>query len=262
MELSQFIQILNEPINNLSETNHQESIKILYQKYPFASSINYLHFASLSLQKNAKALSDSSFNELSIYKANPLHFIEYCNELKLNKNFNKNTHQNDNEDILALINEIPNSNPINKTPPKQRKQSSKEAPENTSNIESPSEKSVDKNLMVMMSFTDWLLHFKTKNEREKEELKEKKALKTVWKKEKFTSLSEEEDEDIPDEIFKQAMDSISDNAIISESMAIILVRQKKYDKAIDMYKKLSLQNPEKSAYFATQINILKNNKDI
>lgn len=41
--------------------------------------------------------------------------------------------------------------------------------------------------------------------------------------------------------------------IISETLANILVNQKKYDKAIDMFEKLKLKYPEKSAYFAQKI---------
>jgi tetratricopeptide (TPR) repeat protein len=115
----------------------------------------------------------------------------------------------------------------------------------------------DKSLMVMMSFTDWLNHFKHKQIKDQEEEKDQKALKTAWKKEKLAAAVEEEQDDIPDNIFKQAMDSISlESSIISESLAEILAKQGKRDKAIDMYKKLSLRNPEKSSYFASLIKDL------
>mgnify|MGYP002779171742 CR=1 FL=1 len=46
--------------------------------------------------------------------------------------------------------------------------------------------------------------------------------------------------------------------IISENLASILIKQGRIDKAIDMYAKLSLRFPEKSAYFASRIEDLKN----
>jgi pentatricopeptide repeat protein len=57
------------------------------------------------------------------------------------------------------------------------------------------------------------------------------------------------------------MDSKSmENALISESLAEILAKQGKTDKAIEMYKKLSLRNPEKNSYFADRIkDLLTNN---
>jgi shikimate kinase len=93
------------------------------------------------------------------------------------------------------------------------------------------------------------------------EEQEKRALKTAWQKEKLTAIIEEEQDEIPEMIFKQAMDSISmENALISESLAEILAKQGKTDKAIEMYKKLSLRNPEKNSYFADRIkDLLTNN---
>lgn len=112
----------------------------------------------------------------------------------------------------------------------------------------------DKSLMVMMSFMDWLHHFRSKTQAEQEEEREKKALKTAWQKEKLSAIVEEEEEEIPENIFKQAMESISlETTLISESLAKLLAKQGKTDKAIEMYKKLSLRNPEKSAYFADLI---------
>jgi len=44
-----------------------------------------------------------------------------------------------------------------------------------------------------------------------------------------------------------------DNEIISETLAIVLLKQKKYMKAIEMYDKLKLKFPEKTTYFAALI---------
>lgn len=43
------------------------------------------------------------------------------------------------------------------------------------------------------------------------------------------------------------------NEIITETLANIYFQQKKYNKALDSYRKLSLKYPEKSVYFATRI---------
>ena len=47
--------------------------------------------------------------------------------------------------------------------------------------------------------------------------------------------------------------------VLTEAMAEVLVKQGKSEKAIEMYQKLSLLNPSKSAYFAAKIEILKVN---
>ncbi|MBL7766438.1 MAG: hypothetical protein JNJ58_10115 [Chitinophagaceae bacterium] len=177
-------------------------------------------------------------------------------------------------DILTLINELPNEPIFERTfksPPAKKETEdlisdqtesiSEDIDEalssNLSSVSNTTEEEEDKSLMVMMSFTDWLFHFKTKAEREREEERAQKALKTAWQKEKLTAAMEEEEEEIPEQIFKQAMDSISsESGIISESLAKVLAAQGKHDKAIAMYKKLSLRNPEKNAYFADRIKEL------
>ena len=44
---------------------------------------------------------------------------------------------------------------------------------------------------------------------------------------------------------------------MTETLAKILVQQKKYNKAVKAYKILSLKYPEKNTFFASQINEIK-----
>ena len=113
----------------------------------------------------------------------------------------------------------------------------------------------------MMSFSDWLLHFKNSGDRQLEETKEQKALKSMWQKEKLAAAMEEENEEIPENVFKMAVDSITqEEGMASETLADIYIKQGKYDHAIDMYRKLSLLNPQKNAYFARKTEEALKNK--
>lgn len=159
------------------------------------------------------------------------------------------------EDILALIHDLPNSIPASEELETLMPvvELTKDEPEVSSE-----DNEDDKSLMVMMSFTDWLHYFKNKRKQEQEEEDGKRALRTAWQKEKLTAAIEEETDAIPEPIFKQAMESISsDSGVISESLALVLAKQGKFDKAIEMYRKLSLRNPQKSTYFAGLIQELR-----
>jgi len=128
-------------------------------------------------------------------------------------------------------------------------------------IDSFKDQDPDRSLMVMMSFSEWLLHFKSTTERQKEENKDQKALKTMWQKEKLAAAIEEENEEIPENVFEMAVNSITrEDGLASESLADIYIKQGKLDKAVDMYRKLSLRNPQKSAYFARKIDELQKEK--
>ena len=91
------------------------------------------------------------------------------------------------------------------------------------------------------------------------------------KKPKVQLIEEDDDDDDDDEIFgdddfqfskkkkKRPMHQlavkslIQDDELVSETLADLLAWQGNSSKAIEMYRKLILQFPEKSSYFATKI---------
>ncbi|MBS1774213.1 MAG: tetratricopeptide repeat-containing protein [Bacteroidetes bacterium] len=119
-----------------------------------------------------------------------------------------------------------------------------------------------KQLMVMLSFSEWLTYFQTRKQKEAEETEGQKSVKTMWQKEKLAAALEEENEEIPEKVFEMAVNSITkEDDLASESLAEVHVKQGRYDKAIEMYRKLSLRNPQKKAYFARKIEIILKEKD-
>jgi hypothetical protein len=113
-------------------------------------------------------------------------------------------------------------------------------------------------LMVVMSFSEWLNYYKTKTQREEEEDRDKRALKSMWQQEKLAAALGEEHEEIPEEVFEMAVSSIArEEDLVSESLAQILEKQEKWSEAAEMYRKLGLRNPAKSAYFATRAEAAK-----
>ncbi|MFT3844577.1 MAG: hypothetical protein QM725_05965 [Lacibacter sp.] len=93
----------------------------------------------------------------------------------------------------------------------------------------------DKLGQQVKSFTQWLKSMKKIYVEEKQELNEKEEKAVVNK----------------------ASESNLQKDVITETMADVLVKQGKLPQAIELYNKLSLLHPEKSAYFASRIEELK-----
>jgi hypothetical protein len=89
----------------------------------------------------------------------------------------------------------------------------------------------------LKSFTDWI--------------KQMKRLPGSSYQTNITALEEKK-------IEKMAAQSVSGENAVTEAMAEVWIKQGNKEKAIEIYKKLSLQNPHKNAYFAAKIDYLKN----
>jgi hypothetical protein len=119
------------------------------------------------------------------------------------------------------------------------------------------EEDVDKSLLVVMSFAEWLQFLQHKTRHEQQEEQEKSALKAMWQRQKLAEALEEESDEIPASVFEMAVNSISrEDGVVSESMAIVYAKQGKIRESIEMYQKLCLKNPDKSVYFAQKIENL------
>lgn len=98
------------------------------------------------------------------------------------------------------------------------------------------EKPKDKFSQQLKSFTEWL--------------KTMKPIHEAAAVQQPVSTSEEK-------VVQMAEASIKDESVVTEAMAEVWEKQKNYPKAIDIYNKLSLLEPAKSAYFAARIEELK-----
>jgi hypothetical protein len=99
------------------------------------------------------------------------------------------------------------------------------------------EKPSDRFSKQLKSFTEWLKTMKR--------LPHSEITKTI-------DLSTEEN------VQQMAEHSVSQEEVVTETMAEVWVKQGNKEKAIEVYNKLSLSNPAKSHYFAAKIKQLKN----
>ena len=106
----------------------------------------------------------------------------------------------------------------------------------------------DKGAAEMKSFTSWL--------RDMKQTFVDKASRKKYQ-EQMQRSYEDPNPEVSETVEKMAMESITlNNDIVSETLAEIWARQQQYQTAIHIYQKLSLLNPNKSAYFAQKIKEL------
>ena len=105
----------------------------------------------------------------------------------------------------------------------------------------------------MKSFTSWLKDMK--------HTFAEKASKQ-WYHEQMHRSYEDFDPEVSEAVEKMAMESITlTDDVVSETLAEIWAKQRQYQTAIHIYQKLSLLNPNKSAYFAQKIQEIQLLKD-
>ena len=121
-------------------------------------------------------------------------------------------------------------------------------------------KTIEKDISVKMNFIDWINHI------ESNKLNNNKS-ESVDKKINLIETFINRPKKIEKEDLDKGQDNISvktitlENELMTETLAKIYLKQKKYKKAIDAFKILSLKYPEKNAFFAVQIKKIKEIQD-
>ena len=106
-----------------------------------------------------------------------------------------------------------------------------------------------------MSFYDWLDADDEPNIQKVEHAKSPEDIIDAFIKAQPRIKARASDSYVPSDLSRLSL--VDDSDFVTETLARIYIKQKNYDKAIEIYEKLSLTNPEKKGYFATQIHYLK-----
>ena len=159
-----------------------------------------------------------------------------------------------------LLYQFIESNLTSKKISKNKRQIGKDKPKRNTSNHNAKEKNVDEKkksndlLSKTLKFSEWAIYLKSKNQSSK-----KNNLDNFQLFDDFLKIKERI---IPDKNFKNKEDLSkkswsTDYELMTESLAKVFVKQKKFRKAIQAYEILGLKYPEKNSLFANQIREIK-----
>ena len=209
---------------------------LLIEKYPYFQLPRF--FLTKSLKDQNKNGLDMALNQLALYTANRgLLKQKIESKVKSTKKVNDTKSLNTTKKIQNNLQALA----------KEKK------------LKSQSIKKVRFSKDLKLSFLDWI---KYTEENQKIHIQESKKLEPLKNKLSIIDRFIEADPKISPMEKNEPIESLingdfNSEELMTESLAKILLRQKKYKKAIKAYKILSLKYPEKNVFFAGQIQKIK-----
>ena len=127
----------------------------------------------------------------------------------------------------------------------------------TSTNEKKSKVKAEKSLPPQMTFTDWIQFLETKksDQSKSSSLIERFALVDAFLAQQPKINLKKETVSKNEDLSESSWTSTEE--LITETLAKVFVKQKKYDRAIKAYEILRLKYPEKNSFFANQIKVIK-----
>ncbi|MGH2644782.1 MAG: hypothetical protein ACRDE2_12585 [Chitinophagaceae bacterium] len=222
----------------------EDQISDLMEQYPY---FVHLHWLSAIKAWNSTHNQDD-LQVAGAYTFNPLRLKQYCSEplvQKVNNPVENNTLQEESKE--APTESLPSAE-------------TKEEIQSQSEQHEASSESVIQPLFTQDYFAYTGAKLPEKIENDKKPTMDQLRSFTGWLRTMKRSVTYSVD---PDSDGDKSIQDSSENAhpeqdAITETMAEVRASMGHYDKAIAIYEKLSLSNPEKSAYFAQKIEALKN----
>lgn len=209
---------------------------LLIEKYPYFQLPRF--FLTKSLKDQNKNGLDIALNQLALYTAN------------------RGLLKQKIESKVKSTKKVKDTKPSNTT---KKIQNNLQALAKEKKLESQSNKKVRFSKDLKLSFLDWI---KYTEENQNIQIQESKKLEPLKNKLLIIDRFIEADPKISPMEKNEPIESLingdfNSEELMTESLAKILLRQKKYKKAIKAYKILSLKYPEKNVFFAGQIQKIK-----
>ena len=209
---------------------------LLIEKYPYFQLPRF--FLTKSLKDQNKNGLDMALNQLALYTAN------------------RGLLKQKIESKVKSTKKVKDTKPSNTT---KKIQNNLQALAKEKKLKSQSNKKVRFSKDLKLSFLDWI---KYTEENQNIQIQESKKLEPLKNKLSIIDRFIEADPKISPMEKNEPIESLingdfNSEELMTESLAKILLRQKKYKKAIKAYKILSLKYPEKNVFFAGQIQKIK-----
>ena len=209
---------------------------LLIEKYPYFQLPRF--FLTKSLKDQNKNGLDIALNQLALYTAN------------------RGLLKQKIESKVKSTKKVKDTKPSNTT---KKIQNNLQAIAKEKKLKSQSNKKVRFSKDLKLSFLDWI---KYTDENQNIQIQESKKLEPLKNKLSIIDRFIEADPKISPMEKNEPIESLingdfNSEELMTESLAKILLRQKKYKKAIKAYKILSLKYPEKNVFFAGQIQKIK-----
>ena len=209
---------------------------LLIEKYPYFQLPRF--FLTKSLKDQNKNGLDMALNQLALYTAN------------------RGLLKQKIESKVKSTKKVKDTKSLNTT---KKTQNNLQALAKEKKLKSQSNKKVRFSKDLKLSFLDWI---KYTEENQKIQIQESKKLEPLKNKLSIIDRFIEADPKISPMEKNEPIESLingdfNSEELMTESLAKILLRQKKYKKAIKAYKILSLKYPEKNVFFAGQIQKIK-----
>lgn len=265
MQVSQFNNLLENPSQIVTEKQTQELEEVL-KNYPYFQAARGMHL--LGLKNTNSYLYNAALKKHAAYTTDRSWLFEIITA----DAFNNTTEIGSPEQNLNENSEG--------TPPQASAQASAQAPELTSALETETQtaelsldmgKPLQFNKNDRHSFEQWLSitssfsEATSKNKKQSSLSEDKNAKETASETdEKALKMAQidaflaqnpkiNSQKEPQEEIDLKASIKLNKEALMTETLARVYLEQKKYKKALQAYKILSLKYPEKNSFFASQI---------
>ena len=233
-----------------------DRILSLIEQYPYFVHPHWFW----AIKKWGRDRDQNDLKETGAYTFNPFRLQQYFPEIWVTPGENNSEMYDSPQEIPAIVDKSTEKEPEIHEKPNEVPDSGKNSGERDQRQEEALPEQVIQPLFTQDYFAYTGAKLPRELENDKKPTMEQLRSFTGWLRtmKRTASYSMDPDQDKGKVMPESGEDKYEEQEVLTETMAELRISKGQYDKAIAIYEKLSLSNPEKSAYFAPKIEALKN----